>query len=540
MKDKNIKDAYENIEISEREKNKIYNNIMENRKKKFSWLPIVGFGAVALASVGVFMFMGTGKMDSLLGKNKKDNGSSNDNNVVEVSRNIKLENSLKKEVIIGAKEYLVANKIDLDKLEDGKELVIETDKIVKKDDYKACSGKLIIKRYNDDFSYSTDVTCEGDDKEITGSEEFIVYSGIIDNVFEVNDYIAVSSINNYSKSTSLSGGEIIDNDINLTLVDKQGKIIFNKLIESVFKNENSTIEVKGINKINDKYYVVLDMYNNIQLYDSGSIKSKMNHYYVLILDNDGKEVALKELTDENGVGLLADTYVGSDNDVAYYTGFNYTDNQYVIISVSKDKVELTKYIPAIDLPELSRQKQYRITDYYNGKFYGYSEIKSYSGPSYRVSNIIFAMDKKGEVVFEKEINEGDIYKVIVKNDLIYVFSNQSRVNHSVSTYDLEGNLKNSIDIKQLTELENYNIDSYVDDNLVLRVADAYKKNARYVVLDSELKKVNEYAIDSTNVDKNFEWSNLVFSRLNGDKINSIYTVNKDINGSNSILLVFNK
>ena len=54
MKEKDIKDAYENVEISEAEKNKIYNNIMENRKKRFNWGPIIGFGALAAASFGLF------------------------------------------------------------------------------------------------------------------------------------------------------------------------------------------------------------------------------------------------------------------------------------------------------------------------------------------------------------------------------------------------------------------------------------------------------------------------------------------------------
>ena len=286
MKERDIKDAYDNVEISQSEKNKIYNNILENRKKRFNWVPIIGFGALAAASFGLFMTFGVNKPNEEL---NADNNKENDKTIV-ANRNIKLENSYKKEIIVGAKSYLEANKIDLEKLEDGKEIVIETNKIVNKDDYKVCTGNLVIKRYNDDFSYSTDIKCDGEDKEVEGAKEFIIYSGIIDNVFEVDDYIAISAINNYIekevKLDNLTHNEIVDNDINLTIVDKEGKIVFNKLIESVFENENSKVNVIGVNKINDNYYVTLNMTNELTFYESGSIKSERNHNYILILDKD--------------------------------------------------------------------------------------------------------------------------------------------------------------------------------------------------------------------------------------------------------------
>ena len=94
---KDIKKAYEDVKISEREKNKIFNNIMENRKKRFNWGPIFGVGAVALASFGFFMIANKGGNNTILKPNEA------------VKRNVALENSYRKEIITGTKKYLEIN-----------------------------------------------------------------------------------------------------------------------------------------------------------------------------------------------------------------------------------------------------------------------------------------------------------------------------------------------------------------------------------------------------------------------------------------------
>ena len=57
MKKEDLKNVYDEIKISSSEKAKIFNNIMEKKNKKINWLPVIGFGLVALASVGLFMIL---------------------------------------------------------------------------------------------------------------------------------------------------------------------------------------------------------------------------------------------------------------------------------------------------------------------------------------------------------------------------------------------------------------------------------------------------------------------------------------------------
>ena len=47
MKKEELKNSIEKIEISNLEKQRIYNNIMKNRKKKKSFWPILTVGALA-------------------------------------------------------------------------------------------------------------------------------------------------------------------------------------------------------------------------------------------------------------------------------------------------------------------------------------------------------------------------------------------------------------------------------------------------------------------------------------------------------------
>ena len=258
-----LKKAYEDIKISDKEKAKIYKNIMDNRKKSFNWGPVFGFSLVALASFGLFMVL------------NKTNDPSNPINPI-ANRNVSLENNYRREIITGTKKYLEANKIDIEEIKEGEELVIEGDKIVEGEDYKTCKGNLVIKRYNDDFSYSTDVTCEGTDTDLSNAKEYVIYSGTLTDVFELKYGIAVASISNIKKPHF----DVLDCTANLIVMDNAGNIKFNKTIESPYTDEDSTVKVINVKKINEKYYLILEIANEIHFTPSGAGSLK-RHYYVM-------------------------------------------------------------------------------------------------------------------------------------------------------------------------------------------------------------------------------------------------------------------
>ncbi len=329
MKARDVKKAYEDIKISDREKAKIYNNIMENRKKSFSWGPILGFGAVALASFGLFMTL------------NKTNDPSNPGSNPVINRNVSLENNYRKEIITGTKKYLEANKIDIEEIKEGEELVIKGEDIVDNEEYNTCKGNLVIKRYNDDFSYSTDVTCEGNDTDLSGKKEYVIYSGTLTNVFELKYGIAVASISNIKKPHF----DVLDCTANLIVMDDAGNIEFNKTIESPYTDEDSTVEVINVKKINDKYYLILEIANDIHFSPSGA-GSLRRHYYVMTLDENGKELSFQEML-ENGNSISVDSFVGGDANRMFATGSVYdkeaNDTKNVIIVVGNDFIDTIPY-----------------------------------------------------------------------------------------------------------------------------------------------------------------------------------------------------
>ena len=527
---RDIKKAYEDIKISEKEKNKIFNNIMENRKKGFSWAPIIGFGAVALASLGIFM---------VVGRNTNDPTNT-------FNRNISLENNYKKEIITNAKHYLEANNVDLEELEDGEEIKIEGNKIVDKEEYKMCSGNLVIKRYKDDYSYTPDIQCEGTDNSSEGEKQYVIYSGILDHVFEVDDYIAISSLYNYSKkeitvldvnTNKYEPWQVVkDNDINLTMVDKNGNVLFNTVIESVFKDEDSKIEVKSINKIDNNYYVALEVRNEINIGPHGGGSERL-HYYMLILDEEGKQISYEELLDYFGNRIAISEYLGGEDGVAYYTGYV---NNHVIVKISKDNVETIEY-KVSEEEENGIAKGYRVEYYADGYFYGTVSEKSYEVGEYFRENKLFKLDMEGNIVWEKTYDledEANLFDVTVKNDTIYARALSEKKAY-LMTFDLEGEVKNNVCLTDLTDLTFYGHEYYVDGkNINVRIEGT--EETHYLLLDENLKLVEEITLDQSEINANFMWSYVAYSRYNGKNVDVIYAVNQSINTSESILLVFNK
>lgn len=527
---KDVKKAYEDIKISDREKNKIFNNIMENRKKRFSWGPVFGFGALALASFGMFMVL------------NKTNNPSNPGNPSDpsipggatvVNRNVSLENNYRKEIITGAKKYLEANKIEIDEISEGEELVINGEEIVKNDDYGVCKGKLVIKRYNDDFSYSTEVTCEGEDTDLSNAKEYVIYSGTLTDVFELKYGIAVASISNVKKPNL----DVLDCDANLIVMDNNGNIKFNKTIESPYTDEDSTVKVINVKMINDKYYLILEVANDIHFEPSGAGHLR-NHYYIMTLDEDGKELSYQEML-EQGNSIFVDNIVGGDAYKIYCTGYVLDKVTYnttnVIIEIADDHIET---IPYKIIEETSKKDVARhtvITDYESDYFYGYEYDKSYAGSNYYSAETFFKMNINGEIVWEGHLEGFNINKVKVDTDTVYILANNGSVS-SLFTRRTDGQEKGKVQLSDFNHVEDFYIEGR---NIIVKGSDK-KGNEFFEVFSEQLDLETKINIDNSDIKKNFEYSFMQYAKLIDKKVIAGYTVNKDLSQSDEVLLVFNK
>lgn len=533
MKENDIKKAYENIKISETEKAKIYSNIMANKKKGFNWKPFFGLSTVALASFGIFM---------IADQNTEKGNSLGETNTIE-KRNVALENDYSKQIIINARKYLADNKINVEEIENGKELIIEADKIVDNEEFKTCKGNLVITRYNKDFSYNTSVTCEGTDTEISNKKEYVIYDGILSNVFELGNgkYIGVAStINNVKENYN-----IVDCDANFTVFNKEGKVVFNKLIESIYKDENSTVELTNVNIIGEKYYLILKVHNNIHFNSNGSGSSTEN-YYLMTLDKDGNELSYIQLISKDGDRMFIDKYIGNVNDKneIYYTGHSFDaktlNNTFGIIKISKDNVEL---IPC-ELNSVDEKKEIFthniLTSEFDGaNFYGYSIDKSYGESNYYSARKIFKINTDGKKIWEKELDEGEnIHQIEAKEDIYVLASNGTHF--FLYKYNTEGERIEKKTLSEYDWVDDFDwIQEYNENNGVI-VKGKKEEKLFMQVLNSKLEVVKTVELDNSDIDAEFEWKYLRYWKLNGDNINSAYSVSNNIQNSNSVLLVFNK
>ena len=526
MKEKDIKKAYEKIELSDNEKNMIFNRIMDNRKKSINWKPYFGFGLVAIASLVMAVFLGN---NDIIIKNKENDNINNAESTM--GRNVSLENEYKKEIIIGARKFLEANKIDINNIEEGNQLVIKGEDIIDNNNYKSCTGNLIIKRYNDDFSYSTEVKCDGKDKDLSNGKEFIIYSGTLTDVFELKYGIAVASISNVKKPNF----DVLDCDAKLIVMDNEGNIKFNKMIESKYTDEDSTVKVINVQQINNKYYIILEVANEIHFEASGS-GSLRNHYYLMVLDENGKELKYNELFDKDGNVLTLDNYIGGDNQAVYYTGLVYYKNNQafsnVVIKISDDYVETVVYQELDDKTEgISTHNV--VKGYNEDGFYGYSYDKSYDSGTYYSAKKLFKINKKGQVVWDRKL-DNNIYKVLVDNK-IYALVHDGE-NSFIYIIGLDGQEDGNSLLKDFNNID----DLYLEgSNIIIKGSDK-DGNYFFEVYNDKLKRQARINIDNTDIEDNFDYSFMQSVRLIDGKIVAGYTVNKDFTSNEEVLLVFNK
>ncbi|MBQ4031015.1 MAG: hypothetical protein II625_04600 [Bacilli bacterium] len=518
---KDIKKVYDDIKISEREKNKIFNNIMENRKKRFNWGPIFGVGAVALASFGFFMIANKGGNNTILKPNEA------------VKRNVALENSYRKEIITGTKKYLEANKIDVSELEEGEELIIKGEDIVENEEYNVCKGNLVIKRYNDDFSYSTDVTCEGEDTDLSNAKEYVIYSGTLTDVFEIKYGIAVASISNVKKPDL----QVLDCDANLIVMNNDGKIRFNKTIVSKYTDEDSTVVVKNVKQVNGKYYLLLEVANDIHFEPSGAGHLR-NHYYLMVLDENGEELSYDELLD-NGKPLYIDNFIGGDNYTVYYTGYSLDQTTFEtvneIIKVTEDGIETIPYTITEESGKKDVARNTVISGYEEKSFYGYKYDKSYAGSNYYSAKTLFKMNDKAEIVWETKLENFNINKVEVANEKVYVLGHNGSIAR-LFVFGRDGQKKGETDLGDFYNVSSY----YVEGTRVIVKGSDKKGNEFFEIFDEQLEKIEKVEIDNSDIKENFEYSFMQYAKIEDGKVIAGYTVNKNLSLSDEVLLVFNK
>ncbi len=516
MKREDLKNEFDNIEISEMEKLKIYNNIMNNRKKKRKWLvPMLSVGAVATASLVAFMIMNP------LG-DVSPKGSVG---------TMALENEYKKEVIVNVKKYLNANEIKVEELEDGEEKKIDSKEIINDDKYAVCKGNVIIKKYNGDLTYSTDITCGDYDR--TDAMEFRIFDGLVRNVFEVGEELAITSKINISED-----GNNADN--NVMLFDESSEIKWTYTISSM-TDIVSAIDVIGINRIDNKYYILYKESEYLGKTETGSY-AYIEHDGMMILDESGKLIDQYYFEDYK----ISD-FIGATKDTAYYTASIYvketTSYSYVIVKATEKGYDVIEYEAWSEDEELGRTTNHEITTYSNGYFYGFDRTKD--DEDYYSAKTVFKMNEKGEFVWQKDVNldketkEGyDIISLYVNNDRIYV----SYENEMLLVYDLDFNLINNVALPEMaSSTPVFTNLRFENKNLVLEFQDSEKTtNYSFITTDENLKVIDKKEINEENIDANFAWSSLIYKRLKNNNINMVYAVDKDLNSENSILMVFYK
>lgn len=527
---KDVKKAYEDIKISEIEKNKIFNNIMEKRKKGFGWGPILGFGAVALASLGLFILFNKTNTPNI--PNIPNNPNTPGGSIL-AKRNVGLENNYRKEIIVKTKKYLEANNIDIEDIKEGEELLVEADKIVDNEEYKGCKGNLVIKRYNDDFSYTTDVICNGEDTDLSDSKEYIIYSGTLTDVFELKYGIAVASISNVKKPYL----DVLDCNANLIVMDNNGNIKFNKTIESPYEDEDSTVKVINVKMLNNKYYLILEIANEIHFEATGA-GSLRNHYYIMTLDENGKELSFQEMLDRDN-SIFVDSFVGGDAYKIYATGSLYdkvnnkTDN--VIIEIADDHIETIPY-QVLENGERKGVARHSVIEGYEiDAFFGYKYDKSYDESKYYAANILFKMNMESKIVWEANLEDYNIIKIKVAVNKVYVLANNGSV-YKLFIYGVDGQKQ-----KEKTLEDIYHVtDFYIEGTHTIIKGEDKSRNQFFEILDKDLNKEEKINIDNSDIEEEFEYSFMQYAKLEDKKVIAGYTVNKNFVENDEVLLVFNK
>lgn len=558
MKKEELKNEFDNVQISSTEKAKIFNNIMEKKnKKQRAWIPFVGLGTVALASIGAYILVNG---DSRPTNELKDNGN---NNVLKedivMTGDMSMESYYRKEILVQSPTYLSNNKIDLSTLKDGESKVINASEIVgDSSEYKTCTGKLTITKYDSDYTYSTSVDCGGtkDGRDV----EFKIYKGDLLDVYELNNgFITISRVN---PQYNVEHNEEIANNLNITRFNTSGDIVWSTVYN--YKNENSMdmrIRPITVTDIEDGNVLINFEYAyNFMFYGSGSSSHNTNTYSVLF-DKDGKIKEVLSVKDKENAMITIDKYIGGSNGTYYYSGsvFNSDETNQTGIFIYKNNEmtfkEFNFFVETTDEYQITRNFMAAHDNY----LYGYLKKKGLE-PGILETNTIFKMDLDGNVVWEYKIDVGEekdffIHEmVILNNEELYIKGNVRnegsiesgdslvyRYVHKIKE-DKETDILTLVDytekeedsqnmvVSDLKIKDNYLVINYYNNNT--QVNYVYKQNLK----DSTDKIIREVSVEGLN-DK-FDYSYLYASIVDNNVLAQVYSVKQNL--SDEILLVFYK
>lgn len=519
MKKEELKNSIEKIEISNLEKQKIYNNIMKNRKKKKSFWPILTIGALATASLVLFFSINN---KSILKPNDKA-----------ATGTLALENEYKKEVIINVKDYLNANNIEVQD-----ELIVDSKEIINNDKYNVCNGNVIIRKYNEDLTYVTDISCGDYDK--SGSVEFRVWDGFIRNVFEIQDEIVITTYENYKDLNGYTQA-----DANIIFLDEFAQIKGNFMLKNI-EDIKQTIDILSVNKIKDNYFITY------RIREAISSNTFIETDCYVILDKEFDPIEEPEFLKYENKNIIIDKLIKEENNTLYFTA-NYSDenkNHFIILCVDENGQKAIEYEGFQDDKVLERGTSYKVTAYSDNYFYGYAYTKGYVEDYYN-GKTIFKLDNLGNIVWKKGIeisiqNEEnyDVTNVYINNNRMYVIykGNNEKDAEYIIIYDLYGNYIKSIRVEELNKKNPFVIDIHFEEENIIIELQGYDSSTSYafITTDRDLNIKSTKEVTKKPIENNFEWSALIYRRLKNNGINMIYAVNEKLDSNNSILLAFYK
>lgn len=526
MKKEDLKKAYDDITISDAQKERIYQTIMKNTKKKHSFIPWISIGGLALAGCFAFMFFTSNHPSTNIPGTK-------------VGGSVALANNYKKDVIVNATTYLNASNIDVTTLKDNEELVIDSNKIITDEKYQGCSGRLIIKRHKDGYTYTPETTCGEEDSEKVIS--YHIYDGEIHNMINVGEYTFIESHVNKSKSLEDDTYQTQDlYDANVLLFDAEGNLVWEHLLKR--KKTDGAVRVKGIEQIDDMYLFVVEYEDDIytEKNPDGSFSSDSAKMVDLVLlDKNGENAVLKAFTTLKKELASYTSYdlINTNDDSIIFRVYDYKENKNHFIEVNKSDLSIANVHENVTWPDNGS-----LNGIYGNKiiFDVYIEKAIYvydANTRELVSKIVYPKNYDFDAVTHKNEKYYFLFTEDAKEDNLELYSN-------LWVYDNDFQKLH----EEKLELNDWASKSFhfFQDNIHLNTNNS-DQNKNYIYsFDANGKKIGKEEVRELDHEVKAKWANLFDYSYTSKGFNMIYTAkeltfgegnNVNTNSENQILFV---